>query len=232
MRYLSSDLRTEYTEDQVIKLEQMGKFVQREIVAVHHDAVEAVEEQGHYETIATYPATGGKDVKYKIDVMAVPAQAAYDEMESIMVYTPYTEDDYETMRLAKIAEMSTACNAMITAGIDVTLSDGLSHHFDMTTDDQINLSVLYSMAQAGLMQIPYHAKDEACKYYTADDITAIYTAGMGHATYHQTYFNSLKQYIGSLSDKPAIDAVTYGMMIPEDYQSEVLKHLYETMASD
>lgn len=30
---------------------------------------------------------------------------------------------------AKINEMKTNCNKMITAGFDITLSDGESHHF-------------------------------------------------------------------------------------------------------
>lgn len=230
MRYLSNDPMQEFISEEEIKAaEQTGKFVETEIIVAHHDAVEAVEEKGHYETIAEYKETGGKDVRYVIDVEAVPYREAYDEKETVMIYTPYTDSDYAEMRARKIDEMSEKCNAAIIAGIDVALSDGVSHHFDMTTDDQINLSVLYSMAQAGMTAIPYHAKNEPCKYYSAADISTIYTQGMGHATFHQTYFNSLKQYITSLTTKPEIDAVVYGMPIPIEYQSEVLKNLYEKM---
>lgn len=58
----------------------------------HVEAIEPVEEQFHYETIAEYP-NGGKDVKKVIDVAAVKGVAAYDEIEEIQIYIPYTEDE-------------------------------------------------------------------------------------------------------------------------------------------
>ena len=43
----------------------------------HHEAVEAVEEQGHWETVAEYPETGGKDVQWVVDVPGVEAREAW-----------------------------------------------------------------------------------------------------------------------------------------------------------
>ena len=40
----------------------------------HHEAVEAVEEQGHWETVAEYPETGGKDVQWVVDAPGVEAR--------------------------------------------------------------------------------------------------------------------------------------------------------------
>ena len=57
----------------------------------HHDAVEAVAEEGHYEVIAEYP-NGGKDVKWVIDVEAVEAAEAWDEYEDVLRYVLYTEE--------------------------------------------------------------------------------------------------------------------------------------------
>ena len=45
---------------------------------VHIDAVQGVEEQGHWEVIKEYP-NGSKDVYWKIDVPAVQAVAEHDE---------------------------------------------------------------------------------------------------------------------------------------------------------
>lgn len=41
-----------------------------------------------------------------------------------------------------------------------------------------------------------------------------------------TYFNSLRDYIQSMTDLNSVCNVEYGMVIPEEYQSEVLKALY------
>ena len=59
---------------------------------IHHDAVEAVEEVSHYETIAEYP-NGGKDVRKVVDVPGVAAQEAYDEEVPIQRYILYTAEE-------------------------------------------------------------------------------------------------------------------------------------------
>ena len=44
--------------------------------------------------------------------------------------------------------------------------------------------------------------------------------------FQTTYFNSLRDYIESMTDINDVCAVEYGADIPEAYQSEVLKMLY------
>lgn len=63
----------------------------------HHEAVEAVAEQGHYEVVAEYP-NGGKDVEWIVDIPGVEAKEAYDEEENIYVFVPFTEEQ-KTERL-------------------------------------------------------------------------------------------------------------------------------------
>lgn len=60
---------------------------------IHHDAVEGIEEQGHWVTIAEYPETGGSDVEWVIDVAGAEAQEAWDEEETYWLYIPYTEEE-------------------------------------------------------------------------------------------------------------------------------------------
>lgn len=67
-----------------------GRLVETEILVAHHPAVEAVQEQGHYEVVAQYP-NGGKDVEWVVDVPGVEAQEAWDETETVLQYTPFTE---------------------------------------------------------------------------------------------------------------------------------------------
>lgn len=59
---------------------------------VHHDAVQAVEEVWHYETVAVYH-NGGRDVRKVIDTPGVAAAAAYDEEVPYQVYVPYTAEE-------------------------------------------------------------------------------------------------------------------------------------------
>ena len=49
---------------------ELGYLQYAHILKEHHRAVEAVEEQGHYEVIAVYP-NGGKDVEWVVDVPGV-----------------------------------------------------------------------------------------------------------------------------------------------------------------
>lgn len=111
MRIFNEDKTIELTEYDI----ELGYLKDDEIVThhdaeiIHHDAVEAVEEQSHYETIAEYP-NGGKDVRKIIDVEAVePKEAydetikeAYDEREAIQLYIPYTEDEIKKMKAQRL----------------------------------------------------------------------------------------------------------------------------------
>lgn len=74
----------------------MGYLTEEKILIAHHEAVEAVEEQWHYETVAEYP-NGGKDVAKVIDAPGAEAQDAWDEYETIQRYIPYTDEELEAM---------------------------------------------------------------------------------------------------------------------------------------
>jgi hypothetical protein len=138
---------------------------------------------------------------------------------------PIEEVTIDFIKTSKIAEMNYLCNKTITNGFDVVLSDDNSYHFSLTTQDQLNLITLSSMVESGETQIPYHADGEPCKFYSVEDISAIITKATEFKTYHVSYFNSLKTYINSMETKEEIAVVIYGIEIPEEYQSEVLKSL-------
>lgn len=95
MRIFNQDKTQEITEYDL----ELG-YLADDTITTHHDAVEGVDEVGHYETIAEYP-NGGKDVKWVIDIKGVKAQEAYDETESILVYKPYTESELARMAAEK-----------------------------------------------------------------------------------------------------------------------------------
>ena len=148
-----------------------------------------------------------------------------EPIEEEIFIDPIEEATIDFIRTSKLAEMNSTCNKTIPKGFDITLSDGNSYHFSLTTQDQLNLITLASMVEGGETQIPYHADGEPCKFYSVEDINAIITKATEFKTYHISYFNSLKIYINNMETKEDIAAVTYGTEIPEEYQSEVLKNL-------
>lgn len=75
-------------------------YLKSETHTVHHDAVEAVEEVSHYETIAEYP-NGGKDVRKVVDVPGVAAQDAYDEEVEVQRYVLYTAEELAAQEKAR-----------------------------------------------------------------------------------------------------------------------------------
>ena len=70
----------------------------------HHEAVEEIKEQWHYETIAEYP-NGGKDVSKVIDVPYQAPQEAFDEYEDIYVYIPYAYEELEELNKPSVLEI-------------------------------------------------------------------------------------------------------------------------------
>lgn len=159
----------------------------------------------------------GKDIVVVPDIPVEENPFPTDPIEEITV---------EYMKKCKISEMNNTCNKVITDGFDTVLSDGKTHHFSLTTQDQLNLITLSTLLESGEVAIPYHADGELCKFYSVKDIETIITMATSFKTYHVSYFNALRTYIESLNTIENIRAITYGTPIPEEYQSEVLKMLY------
>jgi hypothetical protein len=135
------------------------------------------------------------------------------------------EPTTEYIRSVKLLEMKNASQQAITDGFDVVLFDGASHHFSLTPAEQLNILRLKLRMIDGEDNLPYHAVGEASQFYSGVDILSI-TSGMdNHIDYHNVYYNSLENYINNITDNIEISEVTYGMEIPEEYQSEVLKTL-------
>lgn len=157
----------------------------------------------------------GKDIEVEPD----------NPVEDPLPIDPIEEITVEYARSAKINEMNNTCNKVITNGFDIVLSDGETHHFSLTTQDQLNLITLSSLVESGETAIPYHADGELCKFYSAADIGSIVMTATSFKTYQVSYFNALRAYIEKLDTIGDIMGITYGIPIPEEYQSEVLRVL-------
>lgn len=135
---------------------------------------------------------------------------------------PYEDTStIDFIRTSKINEMSYNCRKAIEQGFDLDIR-GETYHFSLTTQDQLNLMSLGTMAQTSDL-IPYHADGETCMFYTAEEINQIISAMNARKIYHTTYYNALKDYINSLETIEEIASITYGTPIPDEYKSEALK---------
>ena len=98
----------------------------------HHEAVEAVEEQGHWETVAEYPETGGRDVQWVVDAPGVEAREAWDEEETYWLYIPYTEEELAQMEAdrnqptpeERVKELEEALELLLSGATEVTEDEG------------------------------------------------------------------------------------------------------------
>ena len=62
----------------------------------HIPEQQEIQEQWHYETVKEYP-NGGKDVEKVIDVVGQPYIAEHDEVEDILVYKHYSEQEIKVI---------------------------------------------------------------------------------------------------------------------------------------
>ena len=123
----------------------------------------------------------------------------------------------EEAKAETIGQLSAACKARIVAGADIQLSDGSVQHFDYSTEDQLNISDMFSAVALGASCYPYQPADGSCAVYQAVDIVAIYTALAAQKTAQLTYYHQLKDYVGALETVAEVDAVVYGQPLTGEY---------------
>lgn len=150
-----------------------------------------------------------------------------EESENGYSITPDTEkweawkaeqpDPVEIIREEKIKELSTACNTTINAGMQVQLTDGTTEPFTYGLVDQSNVSEMFNAILLGATEYPYHANDDDCRMYSAQDIVAIYATLSAFKTGQTTYHNQLKRYTKTLTTQEEIEAVTYGQALTDEY---------------
>ena len=122
----------------------------------------------------------------------------------------------DEIRADKLKELSTSCNATITAGMDVETIKG-TEHFSLQETDQINLTTALSAVQSGASGYPYHADGQLCRLFTAAEIQAIAAASVKHKLYHTTLCNHLLTWARRAETKEELSGITYAADgMPED----------------
>ena len=159
----------------------------------------------------------------------IPSSGSITEDKTYVAKFNYNEP-IENVRERKISEMNAVQQSMIANGFDIVI-DGKVKHFTLTDHDQTSLLGLMGQVQMGIEQIPWHTSDhdEHCEYFTNEQMKSIIEKATGFLTYHITYFRDLRIYINNLSSKEEIEVVEYGIQIPNEYKSDVLKDLESKM---
>lgn len=130
----------------------------------------------------------------------------------------------ETVRAAKLMEISKACNETIVAGVEVPVK-GRTDHFNLSLEDQSNINNLFRVVELGGTEFPYQADDGTCLVYSAAEIATIYIAAQTMITTQTAYHNALKTYVNTLENTEDISAVRYGMELPQPYAGELASKL-------
>lgn len=193
---------------------------------------EAFQKAGRYEDLnvpTPVPVDGYEFAEWK---PGIPTEGEINGNISFQAVFAYIET-LDEAKEKKVAEMNAVQQEIITAGIDVTLSNGMTDHFDLTDRDQMRLMGLQKQVESGVELISWHTSDEAehCKFYSNADMAMIAEKAMAYVTWHVTYFRDLRIYIRSLETKEEVAAVTYGMDIPAEYQSDPLKAMMAAQAA-
>ena len=127
----------------------------------------------------------------------------------------------DEIRADKLEELSSSCNAAITAGMDVETTQG-TEHFSLQETDQINLTTALSAVQSGAAGYPYHADGQLCRLFTAAEIQAIAAASVRHKLYHTTLCNHLLTWARRAETKEELSGITYAADgLPEDLASNM-----------
>lgn len=150
------------------------------------------------------------------------------------VFDGEIDDDEEEKTLDELKEdkiklMSKTCEDIIHNGVDVLLESGEVKHFSLSTNDQLNLFGKRVQLEVGNESsvFEYHADGEPCKFFSYSDMSKIIEYSMYYVSFHTTYVNSMFSWIRGCTSKEELDNIVYGMDIPEEFQSSVLKYYIE-----
>lgn len=117
------------------------------------------------------------------------------------------DESLEKVKAMKLEALSMICNKVIESGVDY---DG--GHYSLTPNDQINLIQLASIAKLTPdVMLPYHADNELCHIYTAQQIVELGEIAISWVTFHTTYFNFLKSQIKEMTSIEEVINAQYGM---------------------
>lgn len=154
------------------------------------------------------------------DIMEAVDKGWLVESEASRILATKVAYTLDTAKTFKKRELSYLCQKEISKGVDVVLSDGETHHYSLSSHDQVNLNAKMTNILAGVEELEYHSDGEPCVYYSRDDMFLICAAAQEVVSHSTTYYNCLCQWLDACKTSAQVMAIEYGADIPEEYWSE------------
>lgn len=155
-------------------------------------------------------------------------QAEYEELKQLLSNNQeVTGDDLalQECRAEKINELDQLCSAVIDAGISLRLSDHKVYTFQLTVEDQLNLTSLQRKIDAGAELLVYHEKGATCRLFVKEDIQLVIDEAAKFIEYNTTYFNLMRHCINNMYNMDEINDIHYGDKLPLPECAKILECL-------
>ena len=210
-------------KDVFANIDKIEIFNDDDLVATYttYDSFENISYSGNNELLVTLKQVNlieqVKQLKQKIDPVV--------NLDAMII---------EERRKYEIEKIRKAVQEDIFNGIDVDLSNGNTEHFDLTLEDQANLSSLYltSITSHGLItSLPYHSKGNLCREYPVEDIIRIYVAMQKFIALKTTVANFTIQRALKVVDANDFADVYYGMTFGTEETSQINEIMLSTEAT-
>lgn len=123
----------------------------------------------------------------------------------------------------KCSEINVMCENTIKSGIDYN-----GEHYDLTNEDQINISDYEKEAKLG-SSVAYHSSDKPWRLYTSEEFLDFVDAVNKFKKSNLIYCNLLKAQVKKMTDPNAIKAIEYGKApLNDEYKTLMNNLLKET----
>lgn len=153
------------------------------------------------------------------------------EPDPIVDPEPYVPT-LEEVKEQKKAEINSAYKSVKESGFDVVLSTGVEH-FPLSDEDATFLfGKQFELSSGDMEYLSYQDKNNHCKLYPRADMQAIINQAFIFTNYQTTYRNNLYEWIEECEDKDSVNAIYYGIEIPEDKQSVSYKMYHEKIQGE
>lgn len=138
----------------------------------------------------------------------------------------------EEVKERKKKEIGWTHQAVTAEGIDVKLSGGVQH-FSLGQEEMTFLMGKKIELESGATEVSYQDSNNHCILLSKEDMQAVIMAAFSFVNVQTAYRNNLYEWVDQCTTAEEVEDITYGVEIPEEYQSEVYKrHLMEMEGKD
>ncbi|MCM1237521.1 MAG: acyl carrier protein, partial [Ruminococcus flavefaciens] len=125
----------------------------------------------------------------------------------------------EEVKLSKKQEIALMHQSVTSNGIDVKLTTG-TQHFSLSNEDMTFLMGKKIEIESGAKEVSYQDSKNHCMILSSEDMQEIIMTAFLFVDRQTTYRNNLYEWIDQCTSSAEVDAITYGIDIPTEYQSE------------